>query len=279
MKILACQISADGVITRRDMEAHQDRVAQVIRSACETQTVDLIFLPELSAIEYSVRAFENLATLSSPTDGWACVAMAELASELSTPICFGMPRVENDKYHISQIVIGPDGKLVTDYDKLHIAQFGDAYEKQYFSPGNSVSVFGLNDFRFGLVICYDMRFGDYISTLVRNHQLDAMLHPVAFSTDGSFASWRSFVCTRALENQIYWLSLNRAGLGWGQSVFCPPWFEDESEVVQLGENESLRVIELDKAKLHSAVEKYPIKKDRRSDYVELSGDFMTSKSS
>lgn len=269
MKILSCQLSAEGILTRTSMEAHQLRVSRLIRSACESNTLDLIFLPELSAIEYSEGAFENLAELSSSIDGWLCSSMAELALEIDTPICFGMPRRQGENHHISQIVLDRDGTLIGFYDKLHIAQLGESAEKPYFTPGNHISVFNIGDFRFGVIICYDMRFGEYVSMIARKHKIDVMLHPVAFSFDGTFASWRSFVCTRALENQIYWLSLNRAGKGWGHSVFCPPWFESESEVLELDEMETLQVIDLDRAKLQYAAENYPIGMDRLDDYSNL----------
>ncbi len=229
----------------------------------------MIFLPELSAIEYSRPAFENLADLATATDGWLCSSMSELALEIDTPICFGMPRREGADFYISQIIVGRDGSLLGYYDKLHIAQFGASVEKPFFTPGSHIGVFDIGSFRFGVVICYDMRFGEYVSRVARDHHVDVMLHPVAFSLDGSFASWRSFAGTRALENQVYWLSLNRAGKGWGHSVFCPPWFEHESDVIELDESETLQVIELDRSRLEYAAKTYPIEKDRWEDYSKL----------
>jgi len=269
MNILCCQVVADGVVTRADMEAHQRRVAGLIGTACEDVAVDLILLPELSAIEYSGAAFENLSELATTTDGWLCASMSKLAREVNAAVCFGMPRREARDDFISQVLIDRDGALLGFYDKVHIAQFGDSVEKQYFTPGSRLGVFSLGGFRFGIVICYDMRFGDYISMLIRDHDIDVMLHPVSFSQDGSFASWPSFVRTRALENQVYWLSLNRAGKDWGHSVVCPPWFEQESGVLELDESETLQMIELDRSRLKYAAEHYPIGRDRREDYSHL----------
>ena len=269
MKILLCQISVEGINLRSQMEEHQRRVREFIRSACGRNAVDMIFLPELSSIEYSGRAFANISDLATSIDGWLCSSMAELAKETGAAICFGMPRCQGENIYISQVVIGRDGSLVGYYDKVHIAQLGASAEKPYFTPGNQLCVFTIGGFRFGIVICYDMRFGEYVSMLARNYHLDVMLHPVAFSKDGTFASWRSFVCTRALENQVYWLSLNRAGEGWGHSIFCPPWFEHESEVLEFDESETLQIVELDRARLKHAEEKYPIIRDRLDDYSIL----------
>lgn len=269
MKILACQIAADGVVTHAAMEAHQQRVAARIRSVCKDTAVDLVFLPELSAIEYSRAAFDNLEDLATATDGWLFSSMAELAREIDTPICFGMPRRDRGSCYISQVTIARDGSLLGCYDKVHIAQFGASIERPYFTPGKHICVFDAGRFRFGVVICYDMRFADYVAAVAREHHIDVMLHPVAFSRDGSFASWPSFVRTRALENQVYWLSLNRAGAGQGHSIFCPPWFERDSDVLELDETETFQLIEVDRAKLEYAASSYPLGKDRLESYACL----------
>jgi nitrilase len=278
MNVLCCQVLADGVVTRADMESHQQRVAGLVSSACEDAAVDLVLLPELSAIEYSGAAFENLSELATTTDGWLCASMSKLAREINAAVCFGMPRREAEDYFISQVLIDRDGLLLGFYDKVHIAQFGDSVEKPYFTPGNRVGVFTLGGFRFGIVICYDILFGDYVSMVARGHGIDVMLHPVAFSRDGSFASWPSFVRTRALENQVYWLSLNRAGSGWGGSIFCPPWFERQTEVIELDESETQQVIELDRSQLEHAAKNYPIDRDRLGDYSSLLSPCAVSES-
>ena len=273
MKVLCCQLAINGVTSREAMANHQAKLADKIRTSCQKTNVDLVLLPELSAIDYSTTAFENLAELTSDMEGWLVESMAELARDTNSSISFGMPRQDENGRYISQVFVDASGELITYYDKLHIAQFGASMEKPYFKAGDHISVVEIAGFRLGVLICYDMRFGEFISSFVREQQLDAILHPVAFYRDGSFASWRSFVCTRALENQVYWLSLNRAGKNWGHSIFCPPWFEDNAEVIELDESEAFTIIELDKARLRYAEENYPIKRDRRGDYVDLTLSF------
>ena len=114
-----------------------------------------------------------------------------------------------------------------------------------------------------------MRFGEFITSVVRDGDVDAVLHPVAFSQDGSFASWHSFVRTRALEHQVYWCSINRAGSGWGHSIVCPPWYEHDSEVMTFSESESLRVVELDKGRLLQARQTFPLSVDRLESYADI----------
>jgi hypothetical protein len=77
--------------------------------------------------------------------------------------------------------------------------------------------------RLGLLICYDIRFPEVSRALALLEGCDVLLHPSAFPKDQTYASWPLFVVTRAIENQVYVLSLSRAGAHFGGSLLCPPW--------------------------------------------------------
>ncbi|MCP4297317.1 MAG: carbon-nitrogen hydrolase family protein, partial [Proteobacteria bacterium] len=266
MKILACQIAAHGIIDRKSRDNHIKRMVTYLREQCKESRPDLVVLPELSSIEYSTEVFKNLSSLSEELYGSTYLQFSDLAKELGIFISFGFPLHEAEKFYITQMVIGPDGELVTLYNKMHIAQFGASEEKPYFERGDSLSVFEVCGIKTGTIICYDIRFPEYIRHLVREHQLDLILHPSAFTRDRSFYSWHHFVITRALENQIYFLSLNRAGKGWGNSIFCPPWVDDSAEPVKFNESEECRRFEINKKSIQESRETFPFNEDSREQY-------------
>jgi len=70
---------------------------------------------------------------------------------------------------------------------------------------------------------------------VVNQGVDFILHCGAYFRDDSFYSWHSFVMTRAIENQIFFLSLNRAGVDYGDSVMSYPWSDANRQPVQFDE--------------------------------------------
>ncbi len=270
MNILTYQPRIEQIKSDADRRAHVQRMARVLETRCRQEPdVGLILLPELTTIEYSAESFEKLAKLAEPWEGETFAAMASLAERTGWAICYGFPRLRNGRYHISQVVIAPSGQRLADYDKLHLAQFGAAIEKRYFSRGDSLAVFEWGGFRFGIIICYDFRFSDLIKRLVETYRVDAILHPVAFAKDGSFASWHHFVIARALEHQIYFLSANRAGPMWGNSILCPPWIDGEIMPLTMGEDEELHLFTLDKQSIQTARETYPFCKDRLTDYSIL----------
>ena len=76
--------------------------------------------------------------------------------------------------------------------------------------------------------------------------------------------------TRALENQVFFLSLNRAGDNYGNSVMSWPWMDENRRPVSFEEHaEDFRVLTLMKSELTAARENYSFLADRFGDYGAL----------
>lgn len=270
MKILAYQPRIEGIQSVVDRRSHVRRMLQVLEAVCRREPgVSLILLPELATIEYSVGSFEKLAELAEPLEGETFSAISAFAQNVGCAVCYGFPQVENGRYFISQVFVGQSGELLAYYNKLHLAHFGASMEPDYFSRGDKLAVIEYQGIRFGIIICYDFRFTELIKTLVNLHQVDVILHPVAFTKDNTFASWHHFVICRAMENQIYFLSVNRAGEAWGSSILCPPWVDDGTRPIVMGEREETRLMAIDKQIIHAVREMYPFSRDKLADYATL----------
>lgn len=271
INVLACQIQIPSVVTGREKSAHLLEVVEKITSqlARSEAKVDLVVLPELSSISYSRVAFNSLDDLAEPLDGESFSVYRHLAATHDLYISYGIPRVENGKYFISQVVVSPDGNYVGHYDKLHVAHFGASMEKDYFLPGEGLLVFEMKGMRVAPIICYDFRFPDLLKTLCISNRVDLILHSVAFYDDPSYPSWHSFAITRALENQVYFLSLNRAGENFGSSIFCPPWIDHDTRPTILSKKEQYIVVDVDPLILQDSRQTYPLRQDSRDDYTAL----------
>ncbi len=271
MKILACQIEVPTVVTADQRDDHVGLIASLlIEHINDAGGVDLALLPELSTITYSKEAFDNLEELAEDLSGTSFSIFAEVARNTGATICFGMPRRADDgTFRISQVVIDDRGELVGYYDKLHVAQFGESIEKPYFKPGRHLLIFDVAGIKTAPIICYDHRFPDLTRTLAIKHGVDLILHPVAFYRDSTFASWHQFAITRAIENQVHLLSLNRAGENYGDSIFVPPWIEGWKQPLEFGDEESFRIIEVDNDFTAEMRQRYPYRKDSIGNYVDL----------
>ncbi|MBN8411557.1 carbon-nitrogen hydrolase family protein [Halomonas cupida] len=273
MRLLACQTAIPTTRTRNEQLGYLTRLAQDLRQAARHHQPDLIVLPELSSQEYSDAAFDHLDQLDDDLKGPVVQLHRDLASELGCFIAFGLARRAADtpaglRRHISQVVVGPDGEISAVYDKLHCAQFGASAEAGHFVPGDRLVTFDVAGWRVGVMICYDLRFGE-LAARYRQQGVDLMLHPVAFTRDFSFASWHSFITTRAMEHQCYWLSLNRAGDDWGHSTLCPPLLTADIPAQPLSHQEGIVCRELDRQQLMEARARLPLARDRRDDIDRL----------
>ncbi|MEM7206582.1 MAG: carbon-nitrogen hydrolase family protein [Pseudomonadota bacterium] len=267
LRVLACQILIPQTRTAAERDTFRNALIQKLRTCLNENPHDLVVLPELSTIEYSRESFNQLNDLAETLDGNSIQTFSALASEFACTIVFGMPRRNRDVFHISQIVIGPHGELIGHFDKLHMAQFGDSMEKEFFQRGDKLLTFDCAGFKVAPFICYDIRFPELSRTLCVDHGVQLILHCGAYARDESFDTWHHFAVTRALENQVYFLSLNRAGDHFGNSIFCSPWVDDDHPAeLFAAHEEDFRSLVVDAAHIESVRNKYTFLADRLSRY-------------
>lgn len=269
LKMLACQISIPEMTNQLQRDQHLERSARLVTAKLEQQTTDIVVLPELSTIDYSRQCFEQLNELAESDHGPSFHCWSEVAKANHCNVVYGFPRRVEDGFTISSGVVSANGKLAGIYDKIHLAQFGDSMEKEYFNAaGNQLLVFDIAGFRIAPIICYDIRFPELCRELVIRHQVDLVLHVGAYARDASFYSWHAFATTRAVENQCFFLSLNRAGVQFGHSVFCDPWVDQNNPPkVFSDDKEECRRFRLDKAKLIEARTSFTFLEDRLTNYA------------
>lgn len=267
LRILACQIDIPPMTTAAARDAHLARVAQEVRSRLADAPADLVVLPELASIDYSREAFASLDTLAEPLEGASFATWSAIAQEFGVTIAYGFARTDGATNYISVAAVGPDGRLLGHYDKLHLAQYGASMEKDYFSRGDHLLVLDVKGFRVAPIICYDIRIPELSRTLVVDHGVDAILHCGAYYRDLSFHTWHDFVTSRALENQCYFLSLNRAGKHYGHSVFCHPWHDEtKAPTVFPDHDEAFLRIEATRAEIEAVRNTYSFLRDRLPSY-------------
>ena len=267
IKILMCQCDVPPVVTASARNEHLVELAVKVCTKLNDSSVDLVVLPELSSIDYSRDAFENLSELAEPLDGFSFQIWKTVAQKFNTSVAYSFPRVIDDEYRICIAIIGPDGVLMGHYDKLHLAHYGASMEKDYFSRGQNICVVEINGFKLAPIICYDIRIPELCRTLTVDRGVDVILHSGAYYRDESFFSWHDFAVTRAIENQSYLISLNRAGEHYGHSIFCPPWVDEDHPPKRLdAHKEQFEVVTLDKEIVQQVRKDYSFLKDRLDNY-------------
>lgn len=270
LSLLACQIAIPATESATERDRHLASSAAKVRARLNAQPSDLVVLPELSSIDYTRAAFDKLDEIAEPLDGPSFKTWQAAAIENNTHISYSFARKGVDGTYISVAVVGPDGTLVGHYDKLHLCQYGASMEKEYFIAGDHVFTFEIKGIKISPIICYDIRIPELSRILTLKHGVDLILHCGAYYRDESFNTWHSFVTTRAMENQIFLLSLNRAGMTWGNSIFCLPWMDENNLPKRFADTvEEFCHLTISKDQLREAKEKYTFLADRLFDYSTL----------
>lgn len=136
-------------------------------------------------------------------------------------------------------VFGPDGRLLCQYDKIHLfdAEVGDAQgryaESDHYVAGEAVTTFevpGLDGqpVSVGMSVCYDLRFPELFLAL-RRAGAELILVPSAFTHRTGQAHWSLLMRARAVEQGCYVFGVNQCGWHdskrrtWGHSALIDPW--------------------------------------------------------
>lgn len=130
------------------------------------------------------------------------------------------------------LVYRPDGQVAARYDKIHLFGFrrgADQYdEARTIEPGSEVVALDTPYGRWGLSVCYDLRFPE----LYRAMQApDLLFVPAAFTATTGQAHWEVLLRTRAVENLAYVVAPGQGGRHasgretWGSSMIIDPWGE------------------------------------------------------
>lgn len=150
-------------------------------------------------------------------NGESTLALIKKAREKNMYIIWGM--VEKDasqlgKIYNTAVLVGPDG-YVGKYRKVHLPMD----EAHLFYPGNEINVFDTSIGKIGMLICYDKDYPETARILAAKGA-ELIIMPTAWSLDGSSeepeTNYSVFVYdlldkTRAVENQVFFISANQVG--------------------------------------------------------------------
>ena len=159
-----------------------------------------------------------------------------------------------------------EGKTIAEYDKIHA--FSPAGEEKIYAQGTRVVSFELDGIKCGVVICYDIRFGELIRMLALRG-IELLFVPAEWP-DIRRDHWITLNRARAIENQMFVCAVNGCGSGGktiygGHSLLVDPWGK---AILHAGESESIEVGEIDLSVIKDIRESINVFRDRRPDIYE-----------
>lgn len=247
-------------------EQNREKVRRMAERVAQWEEhTDIAVLPELWDTAYDL---ERLTDIADKNGEQAKRLLSDTARALKGYVIGGSvaEQLDHDIYN-TMYVFDHNGQEAARYSKVHL--FRLMQEEKYFSPGEKPGLFLIDGHLCGSVICYDIRFPEWIRTYA------------LFGTKVLFVSaqwphprlnhWRQLLIARAIENQMYVVACNRVGTG-GKSVFCGhsmvinPW----GEVIAEGtEEEEIITAQIDLSLVDEVRGRIPVFEDRIPELYRL----------
>lgn len=255
MKIACAQMDGRLAATAADVEENYRRAERLIRAAA-AQGADVVVLPETWNVGFFPK--EDLASLADADGARTRALLGALARELRVNLVGGsVATLREGKLYNTAYVFDRAGEPVYAYDKIHL--FSPSGEAEAFTPGETYHTFALDGVTCGLIICYDVRFGELTRALAREGA--EVLFVVSQWTKARADHLETLTRARAIENLCFLALCNSCtGENGGGSAVIDPWGGD---LARAGEDEEIVCGTLDFDFLREKRRKLPVWRDRR----------------
>lgn len=245
-------------------ESPDERRARVGGLLSTLAEVDLIVLPELWAAGYFAFADypARAETLAGPTVDLARTT----ARERGCFVHLGsiVEQGTDGQLFNTAVLVDPRGDVTLTYRKIHVFGYR-SLEAQLLSPGDAVDVRKTDRLgTVGTTTCYDLRFPELWRDLV-DLGAEIVVVPAAWPM-ARLEHWRLFTSCRAVEEQVFVVACNSAGIQdgdvelAGHSRVVDPW---GAVVHEAGADEELAIVTIDPEAVARVRADFPVLGDRR----------------
>ncbi len=205
-----------------------------------SKNIDFIALPETANCISNSRSHQN-KVLETEEEDITLASLIDAAKKNSLNVLIGslaLKQNKNEKKFVNRsFFIDTSGKVLGKYDKLHMFDVTISDKEKYsessnFLAGNNAKLVSTTIGKFGLSICYDVRFPNlYRGLSQRGAQL--LTVPAAFTVPTGKAHWEILLRARAIENGAFVIAPAQVGTHnfsdgssretYGHSMVVDPW--------------------------------------------------------
>lgn len=271
-----------------DRSANIEKLQRHIRQAA-AEGAELVVLQELhNGLYFCQTEDTNLFDQAEPIPGPSTELFGALAKELGIVLVLSLfERRAPGLYHNTAVVIEKNGSIAGKYRKMHIPDDPAYYEKFYFTPGDlGFEPIDTSVGRLGVLVCWDQWYPE-AARLMAMRGAEMLIYPTAIGWESSdteeekarqLGAWVTVQRGHAVANGLPVISVNRTGHEpdpsgqtngirfWGNSFVAGP--QGELITTLPNDEETVRVVEVDKLRSEQVRRWWPFFRDRRIDAFE-----------
>lgn len=221
---------------------------------------DLLIFPEMSLTGFTLN---SLGVAENCNSSESMQRFSDLANKHNIALVAGVVLSINEQLQNCAVAFGRNGEQLCCYAKIH--PFSPSGENVYITGGVELSTFEYEGVRFGMTICYDLRFPLLWSALAE--ECDCIIN-IANWPAKRVDHWKALLQARAIENQIYVIGVNRVGLDGNKLDYVESSYAFAPDGSMLTANiisNGLVIIEIDQSIVKKNQADFPIRNDRRFD--------------
>ena len=271
-----------------------DRAANIEKLQCHirqaaAEGAELVVLQELhNGLYFCQTEDTSLFDQAEPIPGPSTKLFGALAKELGIVLVLSLfERRAPGLYHNTAVVLERDGSIAGKYRKMHIPDDPAYYEKFYFTPGDlGFEPIDTSVGRLGVLVCWDQWYPE-AARLMAMRGAELLIYPTAIGWESSdteeekarqLGAWVTVQRGHAVANGLPVISVNRTGHEpdpsgqtngirfWGNSFVAGP--QGELITTLPNDEETVRVVEVDKQRSEQVRRWWPFFRDRRIDAFE-----------
>lgn len=203
IKILAIQFKAK----LKDKNFNLKKLAKLFKENADFKP-DIVILPEVWSTGFD---YDNISNDAEVIPAETTMLLSGLAENYNTNIIAGsiLEKTFDNQIYNTCLVFNRDGAVVSKYRKNHTFSHFESKENEYVKSSNEICVVDIENIKFGVAICYDIRFPEQFRKMAQSGA-EIFAVPAAFPQE-RINEWNILSQARAIENVAYLISCNQYG--------------------------------------------------------------------
>jgi omega-amidase len=240
--------------TWQDKDSSFEKIKILLSEISET---DVLIFPEMTLTGFTMKSSD----FAEQFNEYTYKSFSSIAKERNCAIIYGFIEKGKKKNFNTLVHLNNQGRILKTYRKIH--PFSYSTEDIYYGNGKEIATTKVKGMKIGLSICYDLRFPELYRLYAK--QKVHIIVDIANWPDTRIEHWRALLKARAIENQCYVIGVNRVGddpklhYNGYSSVFDPMGIE----LIALGNDEKIKISEIDKNYVNKVRKNLPFLKDMR----------------